>query len=200
RRERDAETVHPPWIPAVLAFFLCGLYIGKKGIFKDLSGHIGYLKRVRNVGFPVGGIFLLITVLVETGTWPVHPLIKYSLFESFNYLASLFIFPTYVAALILFLQGEKGKKVLAPIAATGRMALTNYLAQTLICIFIFYGFGLGLYGQVSIIVGIIITIAIYLVQVVWSNLWMKKFYYGPMEWLWRVMTYKKLQPFVIRKK
>ena len=188
------------WIPAVLAFFLCGLYIGKKGIFKDLPGHAVYLKRVRNVGFPVGGIFLLLMVFIGTGIWPVHPLIKHSIFESFNYLASLFIFPAYVAALLLFLQGEKGKRILAPIAATGRMALTNYLAQTVICIFIFYGFGLSLYGQVSIIAGIIITISIYLVQVVWSNLWMKKFYYGPMEWLWRVMTYKNVQLFVIRKK
>ncbi len=122
------------------------------------------------------------------------------MFASFNYLASLFIFPAYIATLLLFLQGERGKKMLAPIAATGRMALTNYLAQTVICIFIFYGFGLGLYGQVGVITGIIITVAIYLVQVVWSNLWMKKFNYGPMEWFWRVMTYKNIQPFLMRKK
>ena len=187
------------WIPAVLAFFLCGLYVGKKGIFRDLSGHAAYLARIRNIGFPLGGIFLLLTIFVETGIWPVSHLIRQSLFASFNYLASLFIFPAYIATLLLFLQGERGKKILAPIAATGRMALTNYLAQTVICIFIFYGFGLGLYGQVAVTTGIILTIAIYLVQVVWSSLWMEKFNYGPMEWLWRVMTYKSIQPFLIRK-
>jgi len=78
------------------------------------------------------------------------------------------------------------------------MALTNYLSQTLVCMIIFYGFGFGLYGQVSLFEGIFITIAIYLAQVAWSNAWLSKFKYGPMEWFWRVLTYKKRQPFMLR--
>jgi len=99
--------------------------------------------------------------------------------------------------ILLVLQGPFCKKLLTPLAAAGRMALTNYLMQTLLSVFVFYGFGLGLYGAVTVTVGILLTIGIYVIQVIWSNLWLRKFLYGPMEWFWRGLTYKQLQPFVI---
>ena len=184
------------WIPQVLAFFLCGLYIGRQGIFKDIPAHIPLFKKMRTWGFLIGGVFLVIMVLFETGIIPVHPLISVSMLGGVNYIASLFLFPAYVATIILAVQGGFCKKLLTPVAAAGKMALTNYLSQTLVCMIIFYGFGFGLYGQVSLFEGILITIAIYLVQVAWSNAWLSKFKYGPMEWFWRVLTYKKRQPFM----
>jgi len=71
--------------------------------------------------------------------------------------------------IILGAQAGFWKKVLTPVGEAGKMALTNYLSQTLICLIIFYGFGFGLYGRVSVSAGILITIAIFLVQVAWSN-------------------------------
>lgn len=184
------------WIPAVLAFFLCGFYAGKRGIFQDIAAHIPLLKRIRNIGLPVGALLLLVYVLVETGVWPVGVLLRPALLAASNYMASIFIFPSYLAMIVLAMQKDFCKRLLSPLAAAGRMALTNYLSQTLICIFLFYGIGLGLYGKVTVMQGIAITVAIYLVQVVWSNLWFKAFRYGPMEWLWRMLTYKRKEPFL----
>jgi len=186
------------WIPQVLAFFLCGLYIGKKGIFKNISTNIPLFRKVQTWGFLGGGFFLIIMVLLESGFLPVHPLLSVSLFGGVNYISSLFLFPAYVASIILASQGGMGKKLLEPVAAAGKMALTNYLAQTLICVIIFYGFGFGFYGEVSLSAGIVITIAIFIIQVAWSNAWLKKFKYGPMEWLWRLLTYKSRQPFMLK--
>lgn len=187
------------WIPAVLAFFLCGLYTGKLGIFKNLQQNITLLKRVRKWGFFVGALILLLFIFAETGIWPLDPLLRLPLLPALNYAASLFIFPAYIAAWLLAVQGGFFKRLLGPVAAAGRMALTNYLSQTLICVLLFYGFGLGLYGRVSLAEGILITLGIYFVQIIWSNLWLKKFKYGPMEWFWRLLTYKKIQTLLIHK-
>jgi len=179
------------WIPQVLAFFLCGLYAGRKGIFNDIPAHIPMFKKIRNWGLLIGGLFLLLYVLIDYGVLPVHPLLNVSLLSGINYLASIFIFPAYVSIIILGAQSGFWKKVLTPAGEAGKMALTNYLSQTLICVIIFYGFGFGLYGRVSVSAGILITIAIFMVQVAWSNAWLRKFKYGPMEWFWRLLTYKK---------
>lgn len=186
-------------IPAVLAFFLCGLYAGKKGIFTDLPGHAQLLKKIRNLGLPTGALLLFLYILFESGLWPVNALYRPTLLSVSNYAASIFIFPAYVATILLALQAEFCKKFLAPVAAAGRMALTNYLTQTIICILIFNGYGLGLYNKISVTQGVMIALTIYLVQVAWSNLWLSKFRYGPMEWFWRLLTYKKRQSFFIGK-
>ncbi len=186
------------WIPQVLAFFLCGLYAGCKGIFNDIPAHVPMFKKIRTWGLLVGGVFLLFYALIDYGILAVHPLLNVSLLSGINYLASIFIFPAYVSMIILGAQAGFWKKVLTPVGEAGKMALTNYLSQTLICVIIFYGFGFGLYGRVSVSAGILITIAIFLVQVAWSNAWMRKFKYGPMEWFWRLLTYRKKQPFMIK--
>ncbi|MDW7729963.1 MAG: DUF418 domain-containing protein [Bacillota bacterium] len=185
------------WIPAVLAFFLCGLYAGKKGIFKNIPGHLPLLRKIRNIGLPLGGLFLLIYILVESGFWPVSTLLRPALLSASNYIASIFIFPAYVSIVLIALQKDFWKRLLSPVSAAGRMALTNYLTQTLICIFLFYGFGFGFYAGVSVGQGIVLTLIIYLVQLFWSNLWFKKFRYGPMEWFWRMLTYRKKEKFLI---
>ncbi len=185
------------WLPAVLAFFLCGLYIGKRGIIKDIPGNLEFLKKVRNTGLPFGALLLLFYIFIETGVIPTSVMLRHALLSSSNYAASLFIFPAYVAVVLIALQKKFWKRFLAPVAAAGRMALTNYLAQTFICIIIFYGLGFGLFGTVSAVIGILITLAIFLVQVGWSNLWFKGFRYGPMEWLWRTITYKYREPILV---
>jgi uncharacterized protein len=82
-------------------------------------------------------------------------------------------------------------RVLAPV---GQMALTNYLSQSILCTLIFYGYGLGLFGRIGAAQGIALTIVIYLIQIPVSNWWMQRFRYGPAEWLWRSLTYMRIQP------
>ncbi len=79
-------------------------------------------------------------------------------------------------------------------AAVGQMALTNYLSQSLLCLFIFTGAGLAWYGQLARHELYYVVIAIWVVQLVWSPLWLLHFRYGPAEWLWRSLTYWRWQP------
>ncbi len=74
------------------------------------------------------------------------------------------------------------------------MALSNYLFQSVICTTIFYSYGLGLYGGVGPAVGVGLTVVIFLIQVVLSVWWLRRFQFGPMEWVWRSLTYRKRQP------
>ncbi|MEJ7645071.1 MAG: DUF418 domain-containing protein [Chryseolinea sp.] len=78
---------------------------------------------------------------------------------------------------------------------TGQMALTNYLAQSLICGFIFNGYGLGLFGKMQRYEVYLVVLAIWVFQVVYSNIWMRLYFYGPCEWVWRSLTYWRPQPF-----
>ena len=183
-------------IPAVMTFFLCGLYAGKIGLFRDIEGNLPLIRKFRNTSFPVGLLTMFAYFLVEKEIFAVGLLLKPALLSSLNYVASIFIFSFYVLSIIILLRRETWKRLLNPLSATGRMALTNYLCQSVICIFLFYGFGFGLYGTISIIEGILIAVAIYLLQVIASNLWFKKFRYGPMEWFWRMITYKRKEQFL----
>ncbi|HEY0943342.1 MAG TPA: DUF418 domain-containing protein [Steroidobacter sp.] len=80
------------------------------------------------------------------------------------------------------------------LASVGQMALTNYLSQSLFCLFIFTGAGLAWYGQLARHELYYVALAIWIVQLVWSPLWLHHFRYGPMEWLWRSLTHWRRQP------
>lgn len=81
------------------------------------------------------------------------------------------------------------------LAATGRMAFTNYLTQSLICTLLFTGVGFGLYGQLERHQLYYVVAAIWLLQLAWSPWWLARFQQGPLEWLWRSLTYRERQPF-----
>ena len=117
---------------------------------------------------------------------------EYSMFQGkqFNFLGSILVVFGYIGAIMLWMKNDVfnlGKRILA---ATGRMALTNYLMQTLICTTIFYGHGFGLFGSLERTSLLHITLGIWLFQLTFSFFWLKKYTYGPMEWVWRKLTYK----------
>jgi len=99
----------------------------------------------------------------------------------------------YLTAVLLFCRASWGNWLKRPLAAVGRMALTNYLTQSILGGLIFYSFGLGLYGKMAGIQLYLVAVAIWVLQIIWSRAWLKRFYYGPFEWLWRSMTYGQLQ-------
>ena len=80
------------------------------------------------------------------------------------------------------------------LAAVGQMALTNYFMQTIICTTIFYGHGFGAFGRFERTEQILTVLAVWIVQLIWSPIWMRSFRFGPFEWLWRSLTYLKPQP------
>ena len=177
----------------ILMIFLLGLYAGRRGIFHDISAHLPFIRRVRwwglvigvpgNVAFAIGGSF------------DVSPT---SIMQNVGTLCFLFAAPAmgffYASSIILLTQDETWRQRLAPLAAVGRMALSNYLLQSLICTTIFYSYGLGLFCRVRPSLGLLLTLAIYLIQIPLSIWWLRRFQFGPMEWLWRSLTYWQWQP------
>ena len=112
----------------------------------------------------------------------------------FNYVGSIGVFLGYLALLMLAVRHDWLTGLQKRLSATGRMALTNYVAQGLICGFIFYGHGLGLFERVQAPGRVGIVFGIWLLQLLWSPWWLQRFRFGPLEWLWRSATYMRPQP------
>jgi uncharacterized protein len=114
--------------------------------------------------------------------------------KQFNYWASILVALGWVGVVMLACQRSQGGRLYRAFAATGQMALTNYLVQTIICTTLFYGHGFGLYGSVERTGQILIVFAIWAATLVWSPCWLARFRFGPFEWMWRTLTYMKPQP------
>jgi uncharacterized protein len=99
----------------------------------------------------------------------------------------------YAAGLALLLLRPGWSDRLAPLQAAGRLALSNYLLQSTICTLIFYGYGLGRFGQVQAAGGLLLTLVIYAGQLLLSGWWLGHFASGPVEWLWRSLSYGRWQ-------
>ena len=112
----------------------------------------------------------------------------------FNYWGSLFVALGWVGLVMLVCKSGVAPRLTGVLAATGRMAFTNYLLQTVICTTIFYGHGFGLFGKVERLEQILIVLAVWVVLLVLSPVWLRYFRFGPAEWLWRCLTYMQAQP------
>jgi uncharacterized protein len=100
----------------------------------------------------------------------------------------------YAAALLAWRPSPQTESRLAPVAAAGRMALSNYLTQSILFGFIFYGYGLGLFGRLAPATAAALGIAVYLAQLWFSTWWLHHYRFGPFEWVWRSLTYGRRQP------
>jgi uncharacterized protein len=113
--------------------------------------------------------------------------VEYSMFFGWqwNYYGSLFVAIGYAALVMLLVKSWK----LTALARVGKMAFTNYVFTTLICTFIFYGYGLGLLGEFERWQQLIVVGGVWVLILLASWFWLQKFKYGPLEWLWRYLTY-----------
>ena len=107
----------------------------------------------------------------------------------YNYWAALITAWGYVS--IMMLLAKQHSYVARLLAPVGRMALTNYLTQSLICGWLFYGWGLGWYESLTRAECWLVVVVIWAIQITWSHLWLRYFRYGPMEWLWRSLSYAR---------
>lgn len=103
----------------------------------------------------------------------------------------------YAAAALLWNPSKRASGFVSAVAALGRMALTGYLSQSILLGLIFYGYGLGLFGRLGSAVAALIGIAIYLAQLIFSVAWLRRYRFGPAEWLWRSLTYGRRQPMLL---
>jgi len=89
---------------------------------------------------------------------------------------------------------RRGQNLLRPVAAVGRMALTNYLLSSIVFGLVFYNHGLGLFGQLTTTQALAVALALYSAQLIFSSWWLDRFQFGPFEWVWRSATYWRVQP------
>lgn len=171
--------------PCALAMFLLGFLAGKHQFLAQPDQYRPYLKPAIKAGLFIGlpaSFITALTALLAAGThWEMLGL-ALSLAT-----APLLTFGI-IAIMLKFFSTERGLFWRDALAPAGRMALSNYLLQSLICGFIFYGYGLGLIDQTSAFTNVLIGLAIFAFQLVFSRWWMKHYYYGPLEWLLRALT------------
>lgn len=121
--------------------------------------------------------------------------VEYSKFlgSQFNYWGSLPVSLGYIGLVMVMSKGSSSI-LLAPIAAVGRMAFTNYIMQTVICTTLFYGHGFGMIGSIERTQQLIVVLCIWIFQLLVSTIWLRYFCFGPIEWVWRSLTYMRAQP------
>ena len=178
-----------------LAFFLMGLYSGKKNYittFRDQPRYWFQMLLISIGVFSVG--FLIDKVWLKDLNTASSPTLILSLEEMINSISNLFQVLVYIIGFLLLLTVNRIRPFLLPLANIGRTALTVYLTHTIVFSFLFYSFGLKLYASLVPTQLLVIALALFFVDVILSILWLKYFQYGPLEWVWRSLTYNKLLP------
>jgi uncharacterized protein len=125
--------------------------------------------------------------------------IRYSFYlgAQYNYWGSYLVALGWIGLIMLWCQSSRALALKQRMAAVGRTAFSNYILQTIICTTIFYGTGLGYFERVPRTGQILIAFAIYATQLAIAPLWLRHFRFGPLEWLWRSLTYGRRQPFIV---
>jgi len=185
----------PFLLPMVLPMFLLGLLGGRKQLIENYSDHLPFFRKSMWVGLSVGLPSSLLFVYAFLNIKQM-PMVVNSVLYTIGSLGGIFMGLFYISTLVLLASKNKLKTFSAWMSPVGKMALTNYLLHSIICTTIFYGYGFGLIGQIGAFQGVLLAIVIFIVQIPLSRFWLSRFYYGPFEWLWRILTYGKAQPFV----
>jgi uncharacterized protein len=171
----------------VLGIFLIGLWAGRKILNENVLDNTSFLKKVAIWGICIG---LPISIIRTCITYFSSHDEFWSLMKTLSYaLGTVPLAIGYVALLALLYK--KRITLLKLFAPVGKMALTNYLLQTLLATTLFYGIGFGFVGKFGYTLTIGIAVIIFSLQVVFSILWLKTHKFGPMEWIWRQLTYGK---------
>lgn len=182
----------------VLGLFLLGFYIGRNRLYAQLDKNVKLLKRITVWGFTIG---LPVSLLYAWSGMNAHPwgLAGHTLLYTFS------VFPmglAYASGFSLFYLRRQNHRIFHLLAAPGRMALTNYIGQSFWGIIIFYGIGLGFGADTGLIYVLLIAIGVYIIEIVFSHLWLHFCQFGPLEWIWRMLTYGKwlalTKPFIHR--
>lgn len=182
------------------AFFLVGLYVGRSGFFKRFKEEQNLTKQVL-----IGSIIMLVVAMGITAAafMNVGPEAQMDNWLTMIGLSGLDLANAamtilYIAIFVILYRNIKPERWLKQFAPYGKMALTNYFTQSLFGTLLLYGFGMGFIGELSNSATFLIAIALIAFQMWASKLWLQHYHYGPLEWLWRCLTFFKTFP--LRKK
>jgi uncharacterized protein len=171
---------------------LLGMGLMKLGVFSATLSVSSY-RRLVAFGYGLG----LPLVAYDTVQLLRHDFHFMDLFRSIvllNTFGSILIALGHVGVVMLIVKAGRAPGITRRLAAVGQMALTNYLIQSLACTFLFYGYGFGLFGMLDRLQLAGVVLIIWTAQILYSAPWLRYFRFGPAEWLWRSLTYWKLQP------
>lgn len=180
-----------------LGYFLLGMWLGRIKLFERINEFRHIIKNVMwySLGFSLVSIILMAVLFsnvpqpIDFNSWSV--MFAMHAMDLANIGLTAFI----LTGFLTVFRSKKGIR-LTVLAPYGRTALTNYLFQSLIGTFIFYGWGLGYLAELRNIYTFLIAFVVLTIQIVISKWWMSKFYYGPFEWIWRCLTWWKMMPFI----
>lgn len=180
--------------PKVLGMFVLGLWVVRAGIAQSPAHHRATLVRWSLLGLGLG-LPLNVVAAWALHRWPYVPPTLGGLLGVVMQAGGIPLLAIGYAAIVglLVVHGWRLISLLAPV---GRMALTNYLTHSVICVVLSYGFGFGLWWRIGASSALLIAAGIILVQIPVSVWWLSRFRFGPVEWLWRRLTYR--QPLTLR--
>ena len=140
------------------------------------------------------GLFLIYNGIKQNMAHNFDFVFGWKLGDHFNYIGSLFVAMGHISVVMLICKSGLLAELRRRLGAVGQMALTNYLMHTILLTPIFYGFGLGLYGQFDRFWLMWFMLGVWILQLIISPIWLRHFHFGPAEWLWRSLTYGRRQP------
>ena len=171
--------------PRTLALFLLGACAWRAGIFGVPTAKRPFVRAVAALGLASG---------CAAGWSAIHR-VNFGAWNDALYVwAGLFQALGYAAAVVIAFEHARAARVLSVFAPLGRMALTSYLTQSVVLSLLFHGYGLGLMGRLGEARAAAIGVAFFATQTVASALWLRRYRFGPVEWLWRSFTYRAWQP------
>lgn len=186
------------WLPLfslpILAMFLLGAWAVRSGVVDHPQAHARLYAALRRVGLPVGLVLMLASFLLSPQILMLAPDMREGAAAALGMLAAGLMCLGYFAWIVQGLASPGWARRLAWLAPAGRMALSNYLAQSLVCTTLAYGYGVGLFERVPRSAQLVLALALFAVQVLASRWWLARFRFGPVEWLWRSLTYLRPQP------
>ncbi|NEU31433.1 DUF418 domain-containing protein [bacterium LRH843] len=173
---------------SVLGMFLLGAFVARKKWLEDVTNHSAFIKRIwwmtLLIGFPCKLAYILHDSYQNE---MLHTTVGGPMTAMF-----------YASSIALLASTEKGRALLQPLSYAGRLSFTNYLMQSIVFTTIFYGYGIGLFNKIGYFAGVLLVIGFFFLQVVVSTWWLRRFYVGPLEWVWRIGTYLRI-PKLMRK-
>lgn len=181
----------------LVGMFLLGAWFVRSGVMQDTAAHLPLFRKLAWVALPVGLGISLVASAIATSHTPGNPHDGWGIARGLLMLGSLPACLGYVGLVVTLLHSRGAGARIRVLAPMGRMALTNYLTQSLLCTLFFYGYGLGHWGMPR---GqqVLFVAVVYAAQVAFSHWWLARFHYGPMEWLWRGFTYRQVPPLLKR--
>jgi uncharacterized protein len=177
-----------------VGMFLLGAWLLRIGAIADPAAHATLHRALRWIALPVGVAIALASASVAVEFDWERDGARAMVAMSLMLLAAPLMSLGYLAWTVRALQTQTGARVLGVLAPAGRMALTNYLLQSSIGTLVFYGHGLGLWGQVPRRWQLLGVLVVFALQVLASRSWLAHFRHGPVEWLWRACTYGRFPP------